>query len=133
ELDQRWARNMMLNKWLEYCLERGHRFTPATRVAASAWYVAGARRVPHESIASARIPSASGSCGPHGAGGPARRCPVSESSRAQEGAQRAPGRNLSPEGSGEAAGWRYTARAGDACRARSVPFHTRGWLSGARL
>jgi uncharacterized protein YqiB (DUF1249 family) len=30
ELDQRWARNMMLNKWLEYCAERGHRFTPAT-------------------------------------------------------------------------------------------------------
>lgn len=27
ELDQRWALNMMLNKWLEYCLERGHRFT----------------------------------------------------------------------------------------------------------
>jgi uncharacterized protein YqiB (DUF1249 family) len=26
ELDQRWARNMMLNKWLEYCAERGHRF-----------------------------------------------------------------------------------------------------------
>jgi uncharacterized protein YqiB (DUF1249 family) len=25
-LDQRWARNMMLNKWLEYCVERGHRF-----------------------------------------------------------------------------------------------------------
>ena len=24
-LDQRWARNIMLNKWLEYCLERGHR------------------------------------------------------------------------------------------------------------
>jgi uncharacterized protein YqiB (DUF1249 family) len=23
-LDQRWARNTMLNKWLEYCLERGH-------------------------------------------------------------------------------------------------------------
>jgi uncharacterized protein len=35
ELDQRWARNMMLNKWLEYCLERGHRFSPATVVAAS--------------------------------------------------------------------------------------------------
>jgi uncharacterized protein YqiB (DUF1249 family) len=34
ELDQRWARNMMLNKWLEYCLERGHRFSPATRVTA---------------------------------------------------------------------------------------------------
>jgi uncharacterized protein len=35
ELDQRWARNMMLNKWLEYCLERGHRFSPATMIAAS--------------------------------------------------------------------------------------------------
>jgi len=35
ELDQRWARNMMLNKWLEYCLERGHRFSPATLIAAS--------------------------------------------------------------------------------------------------
>ena len=27
ELHQRWNRNMMLNKWLEYCVERGHRFT----------------------------------------------------------------------------------------------------------
>ena len=27
ELDQRWARNIMLNKWLEYCVERGHRFS----------------------------------------------------------------------------------------------------------
>jgi uncharacterized protein YqiB (DUF1249 family) len=26
ELDQRWSHNMMLNKWLEYCAERGHRF-----------------------------------------------------------------------------------------------------------
>ncbi|MGO9946973.1 MAG: DUF1249 domain-containing protein [Steroidobacteraceae bacterium] len=26
ELDQRWTRNMMLNKWMEYCAERGHRF-----------------------------------------------------------------------------------------------------------
>jgi uncharacterized protein len=26
ELDQRWSRNMMLNKWLEYCAERGHQF-----------------------------------------------------------------------------------------------------------
>ncbi|MBX5459994.1 MAG: DUF1249 domain-containing protein [Steroidobacteraceae bacterium] len=34
ELDQRWARNVMLNKWLEYCLERGHRFSPATLIAA---------------------------------------------------------------------------------------------------
>ena len=25
-LDERWARNMMLNKWLDYCVERGHRF-----------------------------------------------------------------------------------------------------------
>ena len=30
ELDQRWARNMMLNKWLEYCAERGHRFSAST-------------------------------------------------------------------------------------------------------
>jgi len=35
ELDQRWARNMMLNKWLEYCAERGHRFSTATRLAAA--------------------------------------------------------------------------------------------------
>ncbi len=26
ELHQRWVRNIMLNKWLEYCAERGHRF-----------------------------------------------------------------------------------------------------------
>ena len=26
ELDQRWAMNMMLNKWLDYCVERGHHF-----------------------------------------------------------------------------------------------------------
>ena len=32
ELDQRWGRNVMLNKWLEYCVERGHRFSPATRM-----------------------------------------------------------------------------------------------------
>lgn len=32
ELDQRWARNVMLNKWLEYCVERGHRFSSATRL-----------------------------------------------------------------------------------------------------
>ena len=35
ELDQRWARNMMLNKWLEYCAERGHRFSTATRLIAA--------------------------------------------------------------------------------------------------
>ncbi len=34
ELDQRWGRNMMLNKWLEYCLERGHRFSLATLIPA---------------------------------------------------------------------------------------------------
>lgn len=27
ELEKRWTRNMMLNKWLEYCVERGHRFS----------------------------------------------------------------------------------------------------------
>lgn len=26
-LGDRWARNMMLNKWLDYCVERGHRFS----------------------------------------------------------------------------------------------------------
>jgi uncharacterized protein YqiB (DUF1249 family) len=35
ELDQRWARNVMLNKWLEYCVERGHRFSSATRLCAA--------------------------------------------------------------------------------------------------
>jgi uncharacterized protein len=35
ELDQRWARNVMLNKWLEYCLERGHRFSSATELPAA--------------------------------------------------------------------------------------------------
>ena len=29
ELDRRWRRNLLLNKWLEYCAERGHRFAPA--------------------------------------------------------------------------------------------------------
>jgi uncharacterized protein YqiB (DUF1249 family) len=36
QLGERWLRNMMLNKWLDYCLERGHEFTPAARVAAHA-------------------------------------------------------------------------------------------------
>ena len=26
EMSRRWNRNMMLNKWLEYCAERGHHF-----------------------------------------------------------------------------------------------------------
>ena len=26
ELRQGWSRNQMLNKWLEYCVDRGHRF-----------------------------------------------------------------------------------------------------------
>lgn len=30
ELDERWARNVLLNKWLEYCAERGHRFQPSS-------------------------------------------------------------------------------------------------------
>ena len=29
ELHQRWLRNVMLNKWLEYCADRGHRFAEA--------------------------------------------------------------------------------------------------------
>ncbi|MGH8263824.1 MAG: DUF1249 domain-containing protein [Steroidobacterales bacterium] len=36
-IDRRWTRNQMLNKWLEYCAERGHRFpaSSATRGHAS--------------------------------------------------------------------------------------------------
>jgi uncharacterized protein len=26
DLGSRWVRNVMLNKWLEYCVDRGHRF-----------------------------------------------------------------------------------------------------------
>ncbi|CAN5321764.1 DUF1249 domain-containing protein [soil metagenome] len=26
ELPHRWSRNMLLNKWLEYCIDRGHEF-----------------------------------------------------------------------------------------------------------
>jgi uncharacterized protein YqiB (DUF1249 family) len=29
-LDARWRRNMLLNKWLDYCTERGHRILPAS-------------------------------------------------------------------------------------------------------
>ena len=29
ELERRWSRNMMLNKWLEYCADRGHRLVPS--------------------------------------------------------------------------------------------------------
>lgn len=32
ELHSRWARNVMLNKWLEYCLDRGHAFAAGTRL-----------------------------------------------------------------------------------------------------
>ena len=32
QFDQRWALNMMLNKWLEYCIDRGHSFTAAELV-----------------------------------------------------------------------------------------------------
>ena len=28
DLDRRWAHNLLLNRWLEYCHERGHRFGP---------------------------------------------------------------------------------------------------------
>ena len=35
QLGERWLRNMLLNKWLDYCTERGHRFAaaPAARPA----------------------------------------------------------------------------------------------------
>jgi uncharacterized protein YqiB (DUF1249 family) len=31
ELGDRWLRNVMLNKWLDYCVERGHRFPGSSR------------------------------------------------------------------------------------------------------
>lgn len=33
DLGDRWLRNMMLNKWLDYCVERGHRFAQAATAA----------------------------------------------------------------------------------------------------
>lgn len=32
-MDVRWARNVMLNKWLEYCADRGHRFAASAHHA----------------------------------------------------------------------------------------------------
>jgi uncharacterized protein YqiB (DUF1249 family) len=34
-LGDRWLRNIMLNKWLDYCVERGHRFVSATESIAA--------------------------------------------------------------------------------------------------
>jgi uncharacterized protein len=31
DLGDRWLRNVMLNKWLDYCVERGHRFQRTAR------------------------------------------------------------------------------------------------------
>lgn len=36
ELNRRWGRNNMLNKWLEYCADHGHRFRGRRPVAAGA-------------------------------------------------------------------------------------------------
>jgi uncharacterized protein YqiB (DUF1249 family) len=33
ELGDRWLRNMMLNKWLDYCVERGHGFALKASIA----------------------------------------------------------------------------------------------------
>ena len=35
QLGERWLRNMLLNKWLDYCLDRGHRFAGGRRGARS--------------------------------------------------------------------------------------------------
>ncbi len=32
QLNRRWARNVMLNKWLEYCADLGHRFRRQPRI-----------------------------------------------------------------------------------------------------
>lgn len=34
-LGERWLRNMLLNKWLDYCAERGHRFAPTVATGAA--------------------------------------------------------------------------------------------------
>lgn len=34
-LGERWRRNMLLNKWLDYCAERGHRFDASAGAAAA--------------------------------------------------------------------------------------------------
>jgi uncharacterized protein YqiB (DUF1249 family) len=34
-LGERWLRNMLLNKWLDYCAERGHRLAPAVAPGAA--------------------------------------------------------------------------------------------------
>jgi len=34
-LGERWRRNMLLNKWLDYCAERGHRIQSTAEVAAA--------------------------------------------------------------------------------------------------
>lgn len=31
ELERRWTRNTMLNKWLEYCIDLGHQFEPGAK------------------------------------------------------------------------------------------------------
>jgi uncharacterized protein len=36
ELNRRWARNSMLNKWLEYCYDHGHRFHGCMKYSAGA-------------------------------------------------------------------------------------------------
>lgn len=35
-LGDRWLRNIMLNKWLDYCVERGHRFAGSLSLPAAA-------------------------------------------------------------------------------------------------
>jgi uncharacterized protein YqiB (DUF1249 family) len=35
-LGERWLRNMLLNKWLDYCVDRGHRFVGAPAGAPAA-------------------------------------------------------------------------------------------------
>ena len=46
ELQRRWARNMMLNKWLEYCADQGHDFG---RAVAEAWIEGGSDSGPGSS------------------------------------------------------------------------------------
>ena len=45
QLGERWLRNMLLNKWLDYCLERGHAFDPPRRVPGCMRLPDGLRRL----------------------------------------------------------------------------------------
>lgn len=58
ELQRRWSRNMMLNKWLEYCADQGHDFA---RAVAQAW-IAGSSEAGLQQVQSSNISVAGPVC-----------------------------------------------------------------------